>query len=233
MTYGTEYPAPEVPCPPPLGLYPIDFMLEAVLKLGLQHFRQTPDLANRVYGHLLSGPLSRKYGQSKIDEIREYINSTDIGIIQGFPMTSENSPTISLNLNDGSEDEKYSGLDNFGGELDTFGSDGSVVARENLGYATMRDTVIIGIHAIGGPDKTKYLYYLIAYILIAYKEQLEERGLTLSTFQATDLSRLNDYLPEGMFSRFITFSALTTVKFKKADAPIINEFSLNIKAEGV
>jgi len=70
---------------------------------------------------------------------------------------------------------------------------------------------------------TKYLYYLVIYILNAFKPQLEERGLQLGTFRATDLSRMNDYLPENMYSRFINFTVFSIARFDKGDVPIIEK----------
>lgn len=222
------HPQPEISRAQPLGFYPVDFYLESIIEAGIEKFRADSAMANTVFGHLLQIP---KYGQTKIDEIYNYINSVKIHVIQGFPVSQEISPSISINLNDGFEEERYAGLDNFESDRDVLGYDDSVVGRTEIGYAPFKDSLLIGIHAIGGSDKVKYLYYLVGYILVANKEQLEDLGLCLSTFRATDLSRLNEFLPQDMFSRFITFSALTTVKFKKADAPIIDEFTLNVETD--
>jgi hypothetical protein len=85
----------------------------------------------------------------------------------------------------------------------------------------MNDSVHIGIHANNIPDLVKYLYYLVIYILSAFKPELEARGLQLGTFRATDISNLNQYLPENMYSRFINFTVFSVATFSKGAVPII------------
>jgi hypothetical protein len=50
---------------------------------------------------------------------------------------------------------------------------------------------------------------------------MESRGMHLGTFRATDLSRLNEYLPENMYSRFINFTSFSIASFDKGIVPIV------------
>ncbi len=221
----TIYPAPVVEqkdCP--VGIYPVDFIVEQTIRAGLKWFRETPEAPKQVYGHLSVPFLSDKYGQSKIDEIANYIKTTDIRIVQHWALIDQSVPNISIQLLDGVEREDRAGLDDHAAEFDVINEvDGAVLGREQVGYAAISDNMHIGIHAITTPDLTKYLYYLIIYILMAFKPQLQERGIQLSTFRTTDVSRLNEYLPDNMYSRFINFSVYTEAPFKKDSLPIIEE----------
>jgi hypothetical protein len=213
------------------GLHPVDFILETVLSAGMSLFQTDDDFARAAFSQLDRPYLQAQYGEKKIDEIIEFIRSNEVRVIQGFPMSDEQSPTISLNLSDGAEAEKWSGLDDFMANQDALDMQGNVLGRDEIGYVSMEDSVLVGIHAIGGPDKVKYLYYLVAYIIVSFRDQLEERELILSTFRATDLSRLNEYLPENMFSRFITFKATSIAPVKKGSVPIIDELILNVNTD--
>lgn len=45
--------------------------------------------------------------------------------------------------------------------------------------------------------------------------------MQLGTFRATDLSRMNEYLPENMYSRFINFTSFSIASFDKGLVPIV------------
>ena len=81
------------------------------------------------------------------------------------------------------------------------------------------------------PDKAKYLYMLIMYILNTMRFELEKEGLHGISFRATDLSRLNEFLPSHMFSRFITMSVETLPTIFKSEAPILKDIILRLRTE--
>lgn len=217
------FPAPPTPEPVVYGVLPIDFLLETVLDAGLAWYRTDINNSKLVFGWLGTSWLSSRYGQAKIDEIWNYIEKYEVPIVQHFSLIDQTRPCLSIQLLDGSEMTERAGLEDHGGVVDTYDIDGNVTGRKQIRYSPIMDNVHIGIHVIGTPDLAKYLYYLVVYILNAYKPQLEERGLQLGTFRATDISRLNEYLPENMFSRFINFSTFSISKFDAGDMPIIDE----------
>jgi hypothetical protein len=206
-----------------LGVFPVDFLLETILRAGLEWFRTTPGAATEVFGHLRTPYLSGKYGEAKITEISEYIKKYEIRIVQHFALIDQTVPSISIQLLDGSEMTERAGLADFQGQIDVLDAEDMVKGRTEIGYAPVMDNIQIGIHAIGTPDLTKYLYYLVIYILCSFKPELEARGLQLGTFRATDMSRLNEYLPENLYSRFINFSVFTIAKFSNGIVPIVEK----------
>jgi hypothetical protein len=223
-----EYPAPKTEEQHFYGVYPVDFLLETILKAGLEWFRTDPQAPKYVFGHLMSPYLS-KYGEAKIEEIAAFIKKYDIRIVQHWALIAEKAPCISIQLLDGTESIERAGLADFQQMVDTLNADNEVIGRRDVGYSPITDNIHIGIHTKDTPDLAKYLYYLVVYVLNSFKPQLEMRGMMLGTFRATDLSRMNEYLPDNMYSRFINFTIFTMASFDKGVVPIIEEFmGLNV-----
>jgi hypothetical protein len=219
-----QYPPPPDQLEEHFGVYPVDFTLEAVLRAGVDWFLNTPEAPNLVYGHLLSTWLNQKYGQAKIDEIAAFIKKYEIPIVQHWSLIPERVPCISIQLLDANEEESRAGLDDHKEMVDIINEQNdNIIGRTQVGYSPIIDQIHIGIHANQTPDLAKYLYYLVIYLLNGFKPQLQEKGLMLSTFRATDLSRMNEYLPDNIYSRFINFSCFTVAPYKKTELPIIDE----------
>lgn len=220
-------PAGEIDCR--TGVYPSDFLLEQVLDAGFDWFRKTPEAPGLVFNNLLRPELDKRYGQEKIDEIATYVRNTQIRVLQSFPIEDQQAPTISINMNSSGETQELGGLDKFAMRMMDFDSLGNVVGGREMGYHPITDSLLVGIHSVGTADKVKYLYYIVVYILMSLRSQLEETGMFNMTFQATDLSRLNEFLPANMFSRFLTVNFTSMALFNKADAPIVTGFTLNVQ----
>lgn len=214
------YPAPALVEDQYFGVLPIDFLLETVLKEGLAWFRADSSAPDQVFGHL-KAPWLSKYGEAKIDEIAAFIRKYEIKIVQHFSLIDAAVPCFSIQLLDGGEMTERAGLVDHQRMIDTRDMEDNVIGRTEVGYVPISDNVHIGIHVINTPDLAKYLYYLAVYILSSYKMVLEKRGLMLGTFRATDISRLNDFLPENMYSRFINFTVFSIASYGKGALPIV------------
>lgn len=225
----TQYPQPLARPDDLYGLYPTDFIVEHVLDEALADFRRRPEAAADVFGRLMMPEVSKRYGQKKIDEIATYLRSVEIRIIQSFPVEDTQMPIISINLGDSISVDPEEGLGRHAGQLDTLGPDGDVVGREEIGYIPIQDSLLIGIHAVGTPDKVKYLYYLVAHALAVSFERFAEMGFFDVSLRATDMSRFNDLLPESVFTRFLTLSMKSLPKFKKGQVPMVAGFDVNIR----
>lgn len=202
------------------GVYPIDFILEGVIIDGIQWFRDNPETApNEVFGQLDVSYLTN-YGQKKIDEIQTFINDTEITVVQHWTMIPTKTPCFSIQLQDGREDESHAALDDFAEDLDEI--NGGILTRREIAYAAITDQMQIGIHASNQPDLVKYLYYLLVHILVSNGDTLKDRGLQMHSWSATDLSRMNEYLPEGVYSRFVNFTSFSTPRFVMRDATILD-----------
>lgn len=219
-----SYPPPPSPEDEGTGLYPVDFLLETVLRAGFDWFKTDAGAPARVFSHLKTPFLSAKYGDAKIKEIADFVKKYDIRIVQHFSMIDETMPCISIQLLDGGEDISKTGLADHANVLDAMNANDEVLGRTEIKYAPVNDSIHIGIHATGTPDLCKYLYYLTIYILLLFKPELEKRGLQLSTFRATDLSKINEYLPNHVYSRFINFSVLSIARIDTGAMPIVDSF---------
>jgi hypothetical protein len=200
------------------GVFPMDFIVESILRTGLDWFRSEPQASSYVFGQL-DRPYLAKYGTEKIRELKDYISRTDIKIVQSLSQVDLKLLTISIQLASGHEDIGKAAIDDAMGDSISYDIDGDVENTELVGYSPITENILIGLHGGGTPDLPKYLYMLVAYILNAYKYDLEDRGVYLGTFSMTDLSRLNDYLPENVYSRFMTFTATSNAKWKKGSLP--------------
>lgn len=203
------------------GVLPVDFLLETVLSAGIQWFKTDPNAYKQVYGHLFTGYLAGRYGQAKAQEIRNFIVKYDIKVVQSFALIDHTVPTISIQLLDGNEMTERASLQDFQRFVDVVDVNDQLLERQDVGYAPIGDNIHIGIHVQNTPDLAKYIYYLVIYILNTFKPKLEEQGLMLGTFRATDISKLNEYLPENMYSRFINFSVYTQASFNRGVVPVI------------
>lgn len=217
------YPAPKLTSPTYHGLYPIDFVLETIIRVGLEWFRTTPEAPKLVYGHLMAPWLAEKYGEAKIQEIAAFIAKYKIEVVQHWAQIPQVLPCFSIQLLDGSEDLQKVGMADFARTADVLNMENAIVGRSEVGYEPMLDNIHIGIHTESTPDLAKYLYYLLIYILNAFKVQLEARGLQLGTFRATDLSKLQEYLPNTVYSRFVNFTCLSISTYDKGGVPIIEK----------
>lgn len=200
------------------GLYPVDFILELAILEELEWFRANPNTApDAVFGQLKPTYLAtRGYGDTKIREMRDFINKTNIPVVQHWSLVDAHLPCFSIQLMDGREDETKVGMGDFLEELDTLDVNDVPEKREEILYTAMSDSLQIGIHATGTPDIVKYLYALLVSAFMR-RDRLQKRGFNLVTWQATDLSRINEYLPEHIYSRFVNFSVVTFPTFVSED----------------
>jgi len=201
------------------GVYPMDFILESVLKAGLQWFQANPTEASTLVFGQLDQPYLARYGTAKITELKNYILTTDIKIVQSLRLVDNSVPHISLQLGSGSEDLQKASIDDSIGDNYILDSQGALMETEEVGYSPITESVLIGLHTGNTPDLPKYLYMLVVYILNSYKYDLMQKGIYLGTFSMTDISRMNDYLSENIYSRFMTFTASYNAPWKKGALP--------------
>jgi hypothetical protein len=222
-TGAYQYPPPASDETQEMGVWPVDFILETIIRAGIEWFQTDPKAPNKVFGHLKDPWLNEKYGQAKIDEIAAFVRKYKIKVVQSFAMIDQEVPSISIQLLDGSEMTDRAGLADFAQVVDVMDANLEIKGRTEVGYSAVSDSIQLGIHAIGTPDLTKYLYYLLVYVLNSFKPEMETRGLQLGTFRGTDISRLNEYLPENIYSRFLNFTVFSIATFDKGAVPIMEK----------
>lgn len=196
------------------GAFPTDFLLQAVIEQGLSWYRANGPVAGpAVFGHLTDPLLNAKYGAAKIAELTAFIQATNIPVVQHWSLVGQVLPCFSVQLMDGGEAENEAGLGDWAEQADQFDSNGNLLGRQGYVFSPVRETLHVGIHAATTPDYAKYLYYFLTYVLMVFKPILEQNGIDLSAYHATDISRLNEWLPQGVFTRFVNVTMRTTPEF--------------------
>jgi hypothetical protein len=83
------------------------------------------------------------------------------------------------------------------------------------------ETIMIGAHSENALF-TKYLYYILRYILRRYKYKFHEFGMELSKYNGSDFSLHETLMPEAVYSRFITTNFITYDCWKEEEKLLID-----------
>ncbi len=94
--------------------------------------------------------------------------------------------------------------------------------RKKRGEAYFNEQIDIGIHAHGDKNTVLWLYYILVWILLRFKPEIERRCMDLTTFSASDFRRDNQFLGENIFSRWVRLSARTRVSWEEEPYPEID-----------
>lgn len=209
-----------------------DLVIQTILEAGLADMRANPDARLDVlFAQLKENYFNADYGQAELNRYKTYIADNKIDIVHSHRMVAERLPCLYIQNVSSSEDEQKSFINDYSGNVDTLGGGGDVIT-ERLEEKTVctRDAVQVGIHIDdpGGMTALRWTYAAVIYFLISQKETMLERGLQLTTWSASDFNRLNELLPENVYSRYITFNFNTYISWTKHDAEIIiDEFDLH------
>lgn len=103
--------------------------------------------------------------------------------------------------------------------------------RHKDGVAHFSDAVDIGFHAMEEAQVVLWLYYIASWLFFRFKPVLEERGIAVHTYSGTDFDRNSKYVDEAVFSRWMRFSAETTMEW--TEEPITSaqlaEFNVDVE----
>jgi len=207
-----------------------DLIVETILTEGLADFRANiDDRLDMFYDQLKESYLSTEYGQAELDRFKQYINDNEISIVHNWNIVSQRVPCIFIQNVSSQEQVQRTFINDFSGNIDTIGAGVITDRREEFSFP-FNEQVQVGIHVNdpGGPTALRWLYAMVVYFLISRKDDLVDRGLELSTFSATDFNRLNEFLPENIFSRYITFNFINYVSIKDiTPSTIITDIDLH------
>lgn len=112
--------------------------------------------------------------------------------------------------------------------------------RARREIATFQENVTIGCHVHGDPNALLWLYSIMMYGLLRYREGgIESRNFQLSNIQTTDMIRNESFqnIGENVYSRFITISGQVENTWVKApkrniEAIVLKDFE-NIEGAGL
>lgn len=201
-----------------------DLIIEQLLRTGLADL-QGANINTRladIYSQLKDSFLTTEYGQQELDRYKYFLQNNKIDIVQSHRMIEPRMPCISILVQNNTEDLAKTTLGDFSGYQDTI-SGGEITDRREVYEIPIRDTIQVGVHVADphGFVALRWLYTSVLYILISYKDILISKGMDLSTFNSSDVNRIDEYLPENVFSRYISFSYLNYFSWKSRTADLI------------
>ena len=97
------------------------------------------------------------------------------------------------------------------------------------GVSFFNERYSIGVWSSGDVATCQWLWQIVIYSLLRYKEAfLEERLFELSTFQSGPYEARSDFGADHAYARFITFSGVVPATFVKMAAPRIEAVGLDV-----
>jgi hypothetical protein len=100
-----------------MGFNMTDLLLEGVINEGFEAIKKSPKLIDDVFSKLsnISPIINKKFGKKEIARIKKYFVEKEIKVVQAFPNQAD-VPSISIQLIDGAENQRYAHIDDFVGE---------------------------------------------------------------------------------------------------------------------
>ena len=290
-----------------MGVPLSEFVIETVLRDGLNELRINSDRLDDIFSKFLNAYFVNQYGQSKIDELKTHIQNKQVKIVQSWAMVPTEVPCISIELLRASEDEDIQQFSNefeeeseaktptvyvntitpgtydsktgklivlnvadlsqihpglvfvdasgvkfpmhagnsnlLGNKFINIGKDqdpdlsgdGYIESsidetRTRRRMIRIRETLRLGVHAANDIHLTKYLYYLLIYILKSRQSSLIDRGINLDKGIGEVFDRDDSFQGENIFSRFLTMSCLTEFDWDQEEVNLFDNFDITTKA---
>ncbi len=120
------------------------------------------------------------------------------------------------------------------GQTPTLTGDGQItrpisITRMERGMIRLRETITIGCHAKDDIHITKYLYYILMYILKSRQDVMTNRGVELSRGTGGIQDRDDAFKGGHIFSRFMDVNCMSEFTWDKDFASLIDSFDLTVK----
>ena len=101
--------------------------------------------------------------------------------------------------------------------------------RQQRGFVRLREIISIGCHSKDNIHLSKYLYYILYFILKSRQSELINRGINLDKGDGGIFDRDDAFAGENIYSRFMQLTCLTEFTWDKELANILDCFELDIK----
>jgi len=208
-----------------MGFIFTDLVVETVLREGLENFKNPLNIDARLavlYDQLKESFLNTEYGQAELDRFKTFLTDNKIDIVQSYRLIQERIPCISINSSNAAENTGRAFIGDYTGDVDEVVG-GVIVDRKEQNTIPIQDKIEISIHTAdpAGNVALRWLHALVLFLLFSQKKLLEDRGIDLSTFSSTPFSRVVEYLPENVYSRFITFDSLNYIQWTEKDSQVV------------
>lgn len=99
----------------------------------------------------------------------------------------------------------------------------------------INEQIMVGIHTAGDPNLGKYLYHMLVYILASNKMKFDPRRMQLLSFSASDFNQASEYLPEQIYTRFVTLRTFSEMSWRSRAEVIADsgEYKLRVPKDRV
>jgi hypothetical protein len=178
-----------------------EIVVQRVIQKGIRELKQDDSAFDEIFGQMLESELIDDYGQSYIDQIRNWFKESKIPVLQSWTYNTNIIPCYSIHLSAEQEDEQKAAI----GDYYSDGGD----ADETVHVGVFSVNIEIGIHASRNSDQTLWLYYIMAYILFKQKLTSVKLGVQLQTWSASEYSENRSYENDKVWSRWIRFRCVT------------------------
>lgn len=286
-----------------------EFIFETVIRDGLGDLRANPTKIDDIFSRFLEAQFLNQYGQTKIDQIKQYIMGPthQIKIVHAWSQVPTHVPCFSIQLLSSDEEEgiqnlsneypesetattptvyvasviatafdvvtgkltidpgvdlsticqsmvfvdasnvsfplkaplsnlsgdKYITLDSNGNTPDISGP-GQIVSsidfkRYDIRQVRLRERIALGVHASNDVHLTKFLYYILVWILKSRQESLITRGIELDRGTGQMFDRDDSFEGENVYSRILQVTCITEFTWNQSEVQVFDCFDLTVK----
>lgn len=93
----------------------------------------------------------------------------------------------------------------------------------------LRETISLGCHSKDDLHLTKFIYYLLIYILKSRQDSLINRGIELDRGTGSVFDRVDEFEGENVFSRYVEVNCLTEFIWNQSEVQVFDCFNLTVK----
>lgn len=93
----------------------------------------------------------------------------------------------------------------------------------------LRERILLGVHANNDVHLTKFLYYILVWILKSRQESLINRGINLDKGTGQVFDRDDSFEGENVYSRLLEVACITNFTWNQAEAQVFDCFELTVK----
>jgi hypothetical protein len=128
---------------------------------------------------------------------------------------------------------KYLTLENNGNTPDISGP-GKIVSsidflRHDMKMVRLRERIALGVHANNDIHLTKFLYYVLQWILKSRQESLINRGIQLDRGTGQVFDRDDSYAGENITTRILQVTCISEFSWDNGNAQVFDCFELTVK----
>lgn len=213
-----------------------ELIIRRMIEIGISELRRG-DRANfdNIFDTFLQPKLSHIFGQEYLDTVYNWFQEVKLPVVMAWSFNPQRIPMFSVHLASETEDETKAAVGDYrgGAGFEVMGSDECVNPESEYEQQVGVFTVMIdiGVHASRSADDVLWMYYLVNYILFNKKRELEELGIELQTFSATDYNREEKYQGDNIWTRWIRFRCTIANTYRGLQAKDPDELEVDVEFE--